>query len=122
MRIPEEAQRLFDTIVENAESLIPALDDLAARGVIGEKVRHDVLSGVTRYLPDTLGSYLALPPAYLKLHKGNNGNPTSMLIEQLGMIDRHLETCLKEAFGAHADALSVQGKFLDEKTGRNALH
>lgn len=116
-RVPQDARVLIDTIVEKANTLIPALDSLEKRGVIGAKVRHDVLTGITRYLPDTLGSYLALPPAYLKLHQAGTNSPTRMLTEQLALIDRHMDTCLKDAFDEHASALAVNGRFLADKMG-----
>jgi hypothetical protein len=120
-RVSPEAGIVLDHIVERAESLIPVLDDLTGRGVIGAKVRHDVLTGLTRYLPDTLSSYLALPPAYLKRHQHRVDGPGAQLLAQLKLIDAHLARCLDEAFGEHAEALAVQGRFLAERMGRSEL-
>lgn len=120
-RLPLSAQALLDSILERARTLIPVLDDLAVRGVIGERVRHDILAGLTRYLPDTLGRFLALPPAYLKLHRGGAHSPVAMLDEQLQLIDDHLARSLEEAFGEHASELAVQGRFLAEKMADGKL-
>lgn len=120
-RLPQAAQAHLDSILERAATLIPMLDDLAARGVIGERVRHDILTGLTRYLPDTLGSFLALPPAYLKLHQSGPQAPVAMLCDQLKLIDDHLAKSLDEAFGEHAAELAVQGRFLAEKMGTGEL-
>lgn len=120
-RLPESLRARLDSILEQARTLIPILDDLSLRGIIGERVRHDVLAGLTRYLPDTLGRYLALPPAYLKLHQSGPRSPVSMLDEQLALIDQHLSKCLEEAFGEHASELAIQGRFLAEKMADGRL-
>jgi len=120
-RLPAAAQSLLDSIADRAQALIPALDELTGRGVIGAKVRHEVLAGLTRYLPDTLASYLALPPAYLKLHAGQARAPERLLAEQLGLIDGHLARCLQDAYAEHAAELAVQGRFLAERMGRGDL-
>lgn len=119
--VPAPAQTHLETIAERAATLIPALDDLTERGVIGLQVRHDVLLGLTRYLPDTLGAYLALPPAYLKLHHGKPSSPDRHLAAQLALIDAHLARCVEQAFAEQAAELAVQGRFLADKMGHGDL-
>lgn len=120
-RLPAAALPQLDSIAARARALLPALDDLAGRGVIGDKVRHEILSGLTRYLPDTLSAYLALPPAYLQLHRGRSRDPARLLGEQLGLIDAHLGRCLDQAFGEHAADLAIQGRFLADRLGAAQL-
>lgn len=120
-RMPAEALPLLDSIAERAQTLVPVLNDLAGQGVIGDKVRHETLAGLTRYLPETLGRYLVLPAAYLKLHQGGNNSPAQLMIGQLQLIDAHLARCIDDAFGDQATRLAVHGRFLAEKMGAGVL-
>lgn len=115
-RIPAEAERQLEAIREHAEVLLPKLKELTDRGALASSVRHDVLQMLTRYLPDTLGAYLRLPPAYAKLTRDDHGRtPQALLTEQLGLLEGNLARAIKEAYAEDITTLEVQGRFLNEK-------
>lgn len=115
-RIPAEAERQLEAIREHAEVLLPKLKELTDRGALASSVRHDVLQMLTRYLPDTLGAYMRLPPAYAKLTRDDRGRtPQALLIEQLQLLEGNLARAVKEAFAEDVTNLEVQGRFLNEK-------
>ncbi len=115
-KVPAEAGHRLEAIREHAEVLLPKLKELTERGALAASVRHDVLQTLTRYLPDTLASYLKLPPAYSKLHGDANGKtPQVLLVEQLRLLEENLGEAVKEAFAEDVATLQVQGRFLSEK-------
>ncbi len=115
-RVPSEAQRRLEAISAHAELLLPKLKELTDRGALASSVRFDVLQMLTRYLPDTLGAYLRLPPAYARLtHDDAGRSPLTLLIEQLQLLEDNLGRAVKEAFSEDVATLEVQGRFLSEK-------
>lgn len=115
-KVPAEAGHRLEGIREHAEVLLPKLKELTESGALASSVRHDVLQTLTRYLPDTLASYLRLPPAYSKLHSDENGKtPQALLIEQLRLLEENLGRAVKEAFAEDVTTLQIQGRFLVEK-------
>lgn len=116
MKVPAEAGHRLEKIREHAGLLLPKLKELTERGALSSNVHFDALQMLTRYLPDTLGAYLRLPPAYKKLHRDDAGrSPDSLLIEQLGLLEDNLAQAVREAFAEDISHLEVQGRFLAEK-------
>jgi hypothetical protein len=115
-KVPPEAGQLLNTINQHTELLLPKLQELTARGALAANVRHDVLQTLTRYLPDTLATYLRLPLAYTKLHTDDGGRtPQMLLISQLKLLEENLGRAVKEAFAEDVTMLQIQGRFLSEK-------
>ena len=115
-KVPVEAAQLLETIRQHAELLLPKLKELTERGALAASVRHDVLQTLTRYLPDTLATYLRLPPAYTKLHTDESGKtPQTLLVTQLKLLEENLGRAVKEAFAEDVTMLQIQGRFLSEK-------
>jgi len=113
--LPAQARQTLSAIVEKAAALLPELERLQAKGALSAAVRQDVIAGLTRYLPDTLNSYLALPAVYLKTHQSGRANPADMLVEQLKLVDDHLGNSLKSVFDEQAESLAINGRFLADK-------
>jgi hypothetical protein len=115
-RVPAEAAKLLEAIREHADLLLPKLKELTDRGALASRVHHDVLQMFTRYLPDTLGAYLRLPPAFARLtHDDAGRSPQALLVEQLKILEGNLGSAVKEAFAEDVATLEVQGRFLSEK-------
>lgn len=117
--LPAAARPVLSAIVEKAAALLPELERLQGKGVLAAAVHQDVVAGLTRYLPDTLNSYLALPAVYLRTHQSGRANPADMLVEQLKMIDDHLAASLKNVFDEQAQSLAVNGRFLADKLAQS---
>ncbi len=115
-KVPAEAAQLLETIRQHAELLLPKLKELTERGTLAASVRHDVVQTLTRYLPDTLATYLRLPPAYTKLHTDESGKtPQTLLVTQLKLLEENLGRAVNEAFAEDVTMLQIQGRFLSEK-------
>lgn len=115
-RVPAEAAKLLEAIREHADLLLPKLKELTDRGALASRVHHDVLQMLTRYLPDTLGAFLRLPPAFARLtHDDAGRSPQALLVEQLKILEANLGRAVKDAFAEDVATLEVQGRFLSEK-------
>ena len=115
-QLPSEALRLLDSIRSHVEALIPNLANLTAAGKLDPDTRHTVMATVTRYLPETLGHYVRLPPAYAKLHTDAQGKTAQMLLlDQLNTLDRQLGLVLETTYRQDAEALANHGRFLAGK-------
>jgi hypothetical protein len=114
-RVPMEAGKHLESIREHAELLLPKLKELAERGALSITVHHDAVQMLTRYLPDTLNSYLRIPTAYFRLHPDESAMAQKELLEQLSLLEDNLACAVKEAFSEDVATLQVQGRFLTEK-------
>jgi hypothetical protein len=115
-KVPAEAGHLLEAIRQHADLLLPKLKELTERGALAGSVRHDVLQTLTRYLPDTLATFLRLPQAYVRLHTDESGKtPQTLLVEQLKLLEQNLGRAVKEAFAEDVTMLQIQGRFLSEK-------
>jgi hypothetical protein len=71
---------------------------------------------VLRYLPETLANYVALPPVFRTTHALKDGKTArELLSEQLGLLDGKMKEIVANVAGADAQALLVNGKFLEMK-------
>jgi hypothetical protein len=108
----------MDSIREQAAALLPRLDDPALLSDDRDLLRETL----TRYLPDSVSAYLRLPALYRRLHVVRDGKTAeSILAEQLALIDGKLRELMDRAFRADAQAMLVQGRFLDNKFNRPDL-
>lgn len=115
-RVPAEALRLLEDIRATLEGVLPKLAELKRTRRIDDPHGFTIGETVTRYLPDALGSYLKLPPAYAAAHRLPTGKtPRQALIEQLGLLDAKLKEIADDLFRGDAEALALNGRFLEQK-------
>ncbi|PZN82012.1 MAG: hypothetical protein DM484_07190 [Candidatus Methylumidiphilus alinenensis] len=68
------------------------------------------------YLPTMLETYLALPPAFARLHLLKDGKTaTHIIIEQLQLLDAEMKKLAVDILKNDTEALIVHGNFLREK-------
>jgi hypothetical protein len=76
----------------------------------------------TGYLPDTLNAFLALPEDWRAQHRFANGSsPADELVGQLQVIETAVESIRSAALSEDADALRVNGRFLEDRFGGSSL-
>jgi hypothetical protein len=109
------AQPELDKVIhikDNVLMLLPRLDEMNA----GDYDLHIVKQTVSDYLPNTLSTYLELPPAFARMHKMRNGKTAQeVLIEQLNVLDEQINKIVISVNSKDADALIAQGEFLKGK-------
>ena len=114
--LPAEALTLLRNIQATLTELLPKLTALQESGALSAKAAFTVLETVRRYLPDTLSGYLKLPKFYAQMHSLRDGRTASQtLVEQLRLLDGSLSDVARSAFAGDAEALVINGKFLESK-------
>ncbi len=106
-------------ICETVRDVLPRLDQL---GGAGARDAHSVMSTVTSYLPEALGTYLRLPRDYAD-NRAVAGGKTSLmvLVDQLDLLAVTMDKILDAATQRDVQALIVHGQFLKEKFGQSSL-
>lgn len=117
-----EAQKLLQTLRETVAELLPVLDEaVAANPQAADADAVQLRDAVCRYLPETLDAYLRLPKLYRRYHVLRAGKTAEqLLVEQLRLIERQVHDIGARVYRAQAQALLVQGRFLDQKFARTA--
>lgn len=110
-QLSAEMLKHLTSIRESVRDVLPRLaGDFA--GAQAFTVRQTILS----YLPDTLASYVALPPAFRSSHRLKDGKTAQQLMtEQLGLLDEQLQQVVVSIAQGDAQALLVNGQFLRER-------
>ncbi len=111
-RLPRGAVQHLHKIRETVDVLAPKL----ASGSIAMTSAISLTNAVTRDLPETVRNYLRLPAAFAAIHVLENGKTCKqLLIEQLALLSGQLGKIAESVYRDDADALVVNGKFLQEK-------
>jgi hypothetical protein len=116
-RVAEPELNKVVNIKDNILMLLPRLEEMNA----GDYDLHVVKQTVTDYLPEMLNAYLALPPAFARMHKMRNSKTAQeVLIEQLSILDEQINQIVISVNSKDADALIAQGEFLKSKFANDA--
>ena len=108
-RLPTEA---VAAVARIADLLIDTLPRVAGQGEAEVLVRRTA----TTYLPDTLRTYLSLPPDWAAGHVFPDGTtPAQALLLQLGALEDATRRMRNAALEQNASALLVNGRFLAER-------
>jgi hypothetical protein len=105
--LPPEAE----TLVARIEGLLGQAQTLLASGDHSEEAAYALRETERRYLPDTLKAYLDVPPAR------RDETATTMLIEQLRLLERATAQRLGALAQSAETALAANGAFLSERFG-----
>jgi hypothetical protein len=111
-RLPHEA-------IDRLQHIHTLVTELAPRLFSGEVAMSSVsalTNAVTRDLPMTVQNYLNLPTAFATIHKLEGGKTCrQLLLEQLDLLCDQLTIIAQNIYKDDADALIVNGKFLEDK-------
>lgn len=111
-KLPREA-------VERLQEIRQVVTELAPKLFSGDVPMNHVIAlsnAVTRDLPETVRNYVHLPTAFATMHAVENGKTCKqLLLDQLGLLSDQLSKIAVNIYKDDADALVVNGKFLQEK-------
>jgi hypothetical protein len=111
-KLPREAVERLQQIRETVTALAPKLFG----GGMAMNYAVSLVNAVTRDLPETVENYVKLPPAFATLHIVDNGKTCkALLLDQLNLLGAQLNTIAENVYKDDADALVLNGKFLEEK-------
>jgi hypothetical protein len=111
-KLPREAVERLQKIQQIVLDLAPKLFD----GGMAMTYSISLINAVTRDLPETVRNYLHLPAAFASLHVIEGGKTCKqLLIQQLDLLSAQLSSIAENVYKDDADALVVNGKFLEEK-------
>jgi hypothetical protein len=111
-RLPAEALERLQKIRDVVEELAPKLFD----GSVAMTYAVSLVNAVTRDLPETVKNYLHLPPAFASMYTVDQGKTCKqLLLDQLDLLSSQLTKIAENIYKDDADALVVNGRFLQEK-------
>jgi hypothetical protein len=111
-RLPGEALERLLRIRDVVTGLAPKLFS----GDVAMTYAISLINAVTRDLPETIKNYLHLPTAFATMHTVDNGKTCKqLLLDQLDILDQQLSRIAENIYKDDADALVVNGRFLQEK-------
>jgi len=112
MKAAKEVVTLVDSIKESIIEILPFLAKQEGTPYDAHVIRQTALE----YLPDMLETYLALPPAFARLHPMKDGKTaTQIFIGQLQLLDGEMKKLAVDILKDDTEALIVHGNFLREK-------
>ncbi len=108
----QEVITLLGSIKESIVEILPRL----AKQVGTPYDAHVIRQTALQYLPDMLETYLALPPAFARLHPlKDNKTAAQILTEQLQLLDEEMKKLVVDIVKNDTEALIIHGNFLREK-------
>ena len=111
-RFPPEIAQLVAEIASDVQTVLPRL----AAGGAASPTFVDVRSTATKYLPDTLNAYLAVPAAYRNTAPIANGKTARQIVtEQLTVLAGKMKEIAQNTAADDAQALLANGRFLKER-------
>jgi hypothetical protein len=119
-RVPSDIEAKVSKITLAIQSVLPKTRRLSG----GSQHLFVLQRTATDYLPTTVHSYLDLPRDYAETHQieGTGGKTAHQLVsEQLDVLASQMNDVVDAANRGDVDALLSQGRFLDEKFGKQGL-
>jgi|KBSMisStaDraftv2_1062788.scaffolds.fasta_scaffold71967_2 hypothetical protein len=103
---------LLDSIRRSIQEVLPRLTQ--ARSF--DDNLFTVRETITRYLPETLANYVALPPMFRVTRVLKDGKTArDLLMDQLAVLDTQMKEVVGNVARGDADALLANGQFLEAK-------
>ncbi len=112
-------RNLTADVVAKLSSVVELLSytiEKSADASVASNTFHVVSNMVTNYLPNTLQSYLNLPPAYRRMHvvKGNK-TAKDLLIDQLTILEEEMKILVEDLHKQDVKDMVAHGQFLQTK-------
>jgi hypothetical protein len=101
-------------------STLDVLPQLTETSSSGNYDLYTVRQTALEYLPETLESYLNLPPTFARIHPLRDGKTAKqILLEQLTLIDDTLKEVVVNIHSQDANELLANQRFLNERLHKN---
>ena len=111
-RVAADILAKVEAIAATILEVLPRLGEFDS----GSHNTHVIRQTVLDYLPAALQSYLALPPAFARLHPLRDGkNAHQILLEQLELLDGKMREIAADLHHRDSEQLLVHGRFLEDK-------
>lgn len=116
-RLPVQAGEVLVRIQDYLRELLKGLKQ--GKPHLVEQAFH-IEQTIRGYLPNTLESYLRLPPVYSRMHQVKDGKTAEvLLVEHLTLLEDGVKGLLKNMAEDDAQAMLANGRFLDAKFGKS---
>ncbi len=117
-RVPKE---VLGHVLSIQSSVLEVLPTLTRDGAYTHHA-YIVKQTALEYLPETLETYLNLPPAFARLHTVKDGKTAQqLLLGQLELLDTTLKDIVVDLHQNDTDRLLINGRFLEEKFRKSDL-
>ena len=117
-RVSKEVLERISSIQSSVLEVLPTLTRDGAHTHNAYVVKQTALE----YLPETLETYLNLPPAFARLHTVKDGKTAQqLLLGQLELLDTTLQEIVVDLHRNDTDRLLINGRFLEEKFRKSDL-
>lgn len=117
-QVPAPVASRVRRITRTVRETLPRVRNLG----LGSAEAYAVTATATTYLPEALAAYTRLPRQWADSRPVEDGKTSLMLlIDALDLLARSMDQILDAAVRVDANALVVQGRFLQEKFGRSSL-
>ena len=112
-RLPIQASEILVRIQDYLRELLKGLKQ--GKPYLVEQAFH-IEQTIRGYLPNTLESYLRLPPVYSRMHPVKDGKTAEvLLVEHLTLLEEGVQGLLKNMAEDDAQAMLANGRFLEAK-------
>jgi hypothetical protein len=119
--IGEIRPQLQPEMLQHLDSIRSSIAEVAPRltaATPGDEALYTVRETVARYLPETLGNYVRLPPLFRVTRELADGRTArALLTDQLAVLSARMKEVVTQVARADTDALLANGQFLRERFG-----
>lgn len=113
-RLPADAADSLQRIKAALARVLPRVQSAHARAALSTEDVFFLTQAVSRYLPDAVEPFLALPPDRIEQQlAGHSKAPHELLIDQLAIVEREFARIEESLFGAEADRLARNRALLE---------
>ncbi|MBN1584285.1 MAG: hypothetical protein JXA89_26485 [Anaerolineae bacterium] len=117
-KVPNEILAKVVSIKDSILEILPGIVDVNSSDYEIFTIRQTALD----YLPETLGNYLNLPPAFRNLHPVRDGKTAKQLLsEQLDLLDQQMKEIAEDFYKNDSQKLMAHGRFLESKFKKTDL-
>ncbi|HEY7282531.1 MAG TPA: hypothetical protein VID47_13165 [Actinomycetota bacterium] len=117
-KVPPDLEAKVTRITLSVQSVLPKARRLSG----GSQYLFVLQRTATDYLPTTVHAYMDLPRAYADSHVIEEGKTAHQLVsEQLDVLASQMDEVVDAVNKGDVDSLLAQGRFLDEKFGKEGL-
>ena len=116
-QVPGQVMDRVERISALVDETLPNASDLG----LGSQQYFSLIRTATRYLPDAVNAYLALPRSYADHHVTGGKTALGLLCDQLDLLESTLSDVVESLRRSNRDRLAANGRFLEEKFGAGGL-